>query len=111
MNGLTTHVLDLVAGAPGAGIALRLFGPVGELAALTTDGDGRAQLLPVDAMTPGGYRLEFDVGPYFRRVGMAVGDLGFFETVTIGFNLAEGVTKLHVPLLVSPHGYSTYRGS
>jgi 5-hydroxyisourate hydrolase len=111
MSGLTTHVLDLVAGAPGQGIAVRLFDGTGEVAALATDGDGRARLLEGDAMTPGAYRLEFDVGPYFRAQGLASGEPGFFETVTIGFNLAEGVTKLHVPLLVSPHGYSTYRGS
>ena len=111
MSGLTTHVLDLVAGAPGQGIAVRLFDGTGAVAALATDGDGRARLLAAEAMTPGGYRLEFDVGPFFRAKGLASGDPGFFETVTIGFNLAEGVTKLHVPLLVSPHGYSTYRGS
>ena len=111
MSGLTTHVLDLVAGAPGQGIAVRLFAGIGEVAALATDSDGRARLLEAEAMTSGAYRLEFDVGPYFRANGLASGDPGFFETVTIGFNLAEGVTKLHVPLLVSPHGYSTYRGS
>jgi 5-hydroxyisourate hydrolase len=111
MSGLTTHVLDLVVGAPGQGIAVRLFGGLEQIVALTTDGDGRARLLASDAMKPGAYRLEFDVGPYFRGRGTAIGDPGFFETVTIGFNLAEGVAKLHVPLLVSPHGYSTYRGS
>ena len=62
-------------------------------------------------MDPGGYRLEFDIGAYFRIESALAPAPAFLETVVIEFSVLPGVTKLHVPLLVSPHGYSTYRGS
>jgi 5-hydroxyisourate hydrolase len=115
VSGLTTHVLDLAAGRPAADVRVRLSrltGP-GELAPveIATDGDGRARLLHLSQLAAGLYRLEFGVGAYFRRTGAALAEPGFLETVAIEFNLPEQTVSHHVPLLVSPFGYSTYRGS
>ena len=115
MSGLTTHVLDLAAGRPAAEVLVRLSrltGPV-ELAPIeiATDGDGRARLLEASQMAAGLYRLEFGVGAHFRRTGATQTDPGFLETVAIEFNLPDQAASHHVPLLVSPFGYSTYRGS
>jgi 5-hydroxyisourate hydrolase len=115
MTGLTTHVLDLTAGRPAAGVAVRLF--VRETTCWTptvaahTDGDGRARLLPIEGFLAGTYRLEFDVGPHFRVSGAATAEPAFLETVAIEFTVADPGAHHHVPLLVSPFGYSTYRGS
>lgn len=115
MSGLTTHILDLTAGRPAVAVAIRLFarrdGAWAETITVQTDADGRARLLPGDAFTAGAYRLEFDVGPYFRVSGAAAADPGFLETVVIDFHVADADQHHHVPLLVSPFGYSTYRGS
>lgn len=113
MSGLTTHVLDTTHGKPAAGVALRLKRGAELLVATRTNADGRCDspLLSAAAMTPGAYRLEFDVGPYFRGLGVALPDPAFLETVTIDFGIADAAAHYHVPLLVSPFGYSTYRGS
>lgn len=115
MRGLTTHILDLTAGQPATAVAIRLFARAGagwtETTATLTDADGRAKLVPGEAFTAGGYRLEFDIGPYFRASGTMTGEPGFLETVVIEFNVADASQHHHVPLLVSPFGYSTYRGS
>ncbi len=113
MSGLTTHVLDTTHGKPAAGVALRLKRGETVLVAARTNADGRCDspLLSAEAMTPGAYRLEFDVGPYFRGLGVALPDPAFLETVVIDFGIAEPAAHYHVPLLVSPFGYSTYRGS
>ena len=115
MSGLTTHVLDLAGGRPAAGVAIRLLAKSGDgwrqLAASRADADGRSRLLAPVELTAGGYRLEFDIGAYFRGAGATNAEPGFLETVVIDFNVAGADQHLHVPLLVSPFGYSTYRGS
>jgi 5-hydroxyisourate hydrolase len=113
MSGLTTHILDTMHGRPAGGVAVRLMAGGRELARATTNGDGRCDwpLLSGDALEAGAYRLEFDVGPYFRGQGVDLPDPAFLETVAIEFGIAETGAHYHVPLLVSPFAYSTYRGS
>lgn len=113
MAGLTTHVLDTMHGRPAAGVRLRLSRGGEALVSATTNADGRvdAPLLTGEALTPGAYRLEFEVGAYFRGLGVALPRPAFLETVAIDFGVAEAGAHYHVPLLVSPFAYSTYRGS
>lgn len=115
MSGLTTHVLDQAIGRPAAGVAVRLSRRVGSevvaLVELRTDDDGRARLLSGEALEVGGYRLEFRVGDYFKGQGAALSDPPFLDVVVIDFAVADVAQHHHVPLLVAPFGYSTYRGS
>ncbi|MET0272276.1 MAG: hydroxyisourate hydrolase [Phenylobacterium sp.] len=111
MSGLTTHVLDTMHGRPAAGVAVRLFQGGRELARAVTNADGRCDTPLLAALEAGAYRLEFDIGPYFRKAGAALPDPAFLETVAIEFAVAEASQHYHVPLLVSPFAYSTYRGS
>ena len=113
MTGLTTHVLDTTHGRPAAGVALRLLRDGQILVETVTNGDGRcdAPLLTGETITAGAYRLEFEVGAYFRTAGMILPDPAFLETVVIDFGVEDTAAHYHVPLLVSPFGYSTYRGS
>jgi 5-hydroxyisourate hydrolase len=113
MSGLTTHVLDTMLGRPAAGVGLRLKRGQTIVVTTRTNADGRcdAPLLAGEAFTPGIYRLEFDVGPYYRDLGVVLPEPAFLETVAIEFGVADGAGHYHVPLLVSPFGYSTYRGS
>ena len=113
MSGLTTHVLDTASGKPAAGVALRLMRGGETLASTRTNADGRCDspLLTAEAMSAGAYRLEFDVGAYYRGLGVALPDPAFLDTVAIEFGVADAAAHYHVPLLVSPFGYSTYRGS
>jgi len=101
MAGITTHVLDTAKGKPAAGMKITLSRGGETLFAGETDQDGRAKLLPkADAGT---YQLVFDTGAYNAD--------GFFPLVTIAFTIVEESAHYHVPLLLSPFGYSTYRGS
>lgn len=102
MSHITTHVLDIALGKPAAGIDVLLSGPEGAIASGTTDADGRIRELGPDQLPPGDYRLEFVTGGYQPN--------GFFPRVVIEFVVA-GPEHYHVPLLLSPFGYSTYRGS
>ena len=113
MSGLTTHVLDTMHGRPAAGMSLRLLRGTETLVATVTNLDGRLDkpLLSGSAFKAGGYRLEFDVGEYFRDMGAPLSQPSFLETVVIDFNVTERDSHYHVPLLVSPFAYSTYRGS
>ena len=113
MTGLTTHVLDTTHGRPAAGVALRLIRDGLVLVETTTNADGRcdAPLLSAETLAPGAYRLEFEVGAYFRGRGLSLPEPAFLETVVIDFGIADMAEHYHVPLLVSPFGYSTYRGS
>jgi 5-hydroxyisourate hydrolase len=113
MSGLTTHVLDTASGKPAAGVAVRLSRGGEVLVSTRTNSDGRCDspLLTGEAMTPGAYRLEFEVGAYYRGLGVALPDPAFLDTVAVEFGIAEVGAHYHVPLLVSPFGYSTYRGS
>ncbi|GMR12191.1 MAG: hydroxyisourate hydrolase [Gemmatimonadota bacterium] len=114
MSAITTHVLDLVAGLPAAGLAVSLSRrDPGEswvhLANGRTDDDGRASdLLPEGGLgAPGTYRLSFQVGEYFA----ARGEPTFYPEVDITFAVEDSAGHYHVPLLLSRFGYSTYRGS
>jgi 5-hydroxyisourate hydrolase len=113
MSGLTTHVLDTMHGRPAAGVALRLLRGDELLTSAVTNADGRCDspLLTGDQLESGAYRLQFDVGDYFRGLGADLPEPAFLETVTLDFGVADPGGHYHVPLLVSPFGYSTYRGS
>lgn len=107
---ISTHVLDLQRGCPAAGIRVHLLrgGETRAVTAATTDDDGRAGAW-ADAvlLTPGGWTLSFEVGSYFAALGVD----SFYDDVTISFRAADAGAHYHVPLLLSPFGYSTYRGS
>jgi len=109
MSSLSTHVLDTTHGRPAQGVALRLLAEGEVLFEGRTDADGRCRDLP--ALTPGRYRLEFGVADYFRALGARLSDPPFLDWAPIEFGIAEAEGHYHVPLLVSPYGYSTYRGS
>ncbi len=109
MSHVTTHVLDTTNGRPAPGVVVMLEQAVGEqpiLGATTTDDDGRANDIGPDHLDPGTYRLRFNTGGYFADAGSAT----FFPEVIISFEVG-GASHYHVPLLLSPFGYSTYRGS
>ena len=113
---LTTHVLDTVHGKPAAGMSVALYVMQGEWALLKqarTNADGRldAPLLSGHDLVPGRYRLVFDVEAYFRHLGVELPKPAFLGQVPLDFGIADGATHYHVPLLVSPWAYSTYRGS
>ena len=113
LSGLTTHVLDTMHGRPAAGVSLRLSREGEAVAAAITNLDGRVDhpLLAAEALTAGRYRLEFEIGEYYRDMGVALSEPAFLETVIIEFGIADPGAHYHVPLLVSPFGYATYRGS
>lgn len=115
MGRLTTHILDTTHGSPAAGVEIRLFGLGDErklVAYAKTNNDGRTEhaLVEGELMRSGSYELEFDIGDYFRAKRLQLEDPHFLETVVIRFNVSEQ-EHYHVPLLVSPWSYSTYRGS
>lgn len=116
MGALTTHVLDTAAGQPARNLRYALFRlqPERRLAAEgLTNADGRcpAPLLEGEAFTSGEYELQFEAGEYFARSGAAPAERPFLGTVVIRFGVADSRQHYHVPLLLSPYGYSTYRGS
>lgn len=111
MSTLSTHVLDTMHGRPASGLALVLSGPDGEIGRGTTNADGRCPDLAPANLAPGRYALRFAVADYFRRLGVALPDPPFLDEVTVDFGIVAEGGHYHVPLLVSPYGYSTYRGS
>jgi 5-hydroxyisourate hydrolase len=110
---ISTHVLDTSIGRPAPSITVQLQRQSGaawtDVSKAVTDKDGRvAALLPPSAAAgAGGYRLTFDVGEYFRARGVE----SFYSKVSIDFVVRDAASHYHVPLLLSPYGYSTYRGS
>ncbi|AVZ40206.1 MULTISPECIES: hydroxyisourate hydrolase [unclassified Dietzia] len=105
---LSTHALDTSTGTPAAGLAYLLTDAAGaELAAGTTDGDGRAPELGGVRIGTGVYRLHFDTGAYQRSKGVR----GFYPEAVVCFEVTDPAAHHHVPLILSPFGYSTYRGS
>jgi 5-hydroxyisourate hydrolase len=113
MSAITTHVLDTARGRPAAGVEVALErvdgGRAEVLARGTTDADGRLRdlLAPGAPLAAGTYRLVFHTGAYFRAQGVD----GFYPEVPVLFQVRDGEAHYHVPLLLSPFGYSTYRGS
>ena len=115
MGKLTTHVLDTASGKPGSGISVKLFSMANGrhvVATAVTNSDGRTDqaLLDSDTYRAGTYELEFSVGPYFRDTNATQDSPPFLNDVVIQVTLS-GDDHYHVPLLVSPWSYSTYRGS
>ena len=116
MGRLTTHVLDTAHGTPGAGMRIDLFAVDGErrpIKSETTNSDGRCDgpLLEGDDLAAGTYELTFHAGDYFRAKGVDLPDPPFVDQVTVRFGIADADAHYHVPLLVSPWSYTTYRGS
>lgn len=118
MGRLTTHVLDTALGRPGAGIAIALYrvtaaGGREKLGDFTTNADGRCDrpLLADAAFTVGTYELVFAAGAYFDQRGLKLPDPKFLDEVAIRFGISAADQHYHVPLLLSPYSYSTYRGS
>lgn len=113
---LTTHVLDQSSGKPGAGIGIELY-RLGDaetlLSSAITNTDGRTDspILSADDALAGEYQLVFMAGDYFRRQGVELPDPPFLDKVVLRFGMTENGGHYHVPLLLSPYGYSTYRGS
>ncbi|MGA3003979.1 MAG: hydroxyisourate hydrolase [Acetobacteraceae bacterium] len=112
---LTVHALDMALGKPAEGLPLSLF-RIGnvvrtQLGAWHTNADGRcdAPLLAGDALLPGAYEIVFNVRAW--RQMAAAGDPGFYDLIPIRFRITDPVAHYHIPLLLSPYGYSTYRGS
>lgn len=105
---ISTHVLDSALGLPAAGVPVRLDAPSGSPPVeAVTDADGRVGELVRGALEPGVYRLRFDTGAYFAAGGRPA----FYPEVIVTFTVGDGDEHYHVPLLLSPFAYSTYRGS
>ena len=111
MSTITTHILDISRGRPAGGVAVvleRVGSPQSTmLARATTDADGRVKTFTSGPLEPGAYRLMFEVGPYFAAAGIEA----FYQRVVVEFEVRDAAQHYHVPLLLSPYGYSTYRGS
>jgi len=117
MGKLTTHVLNIASGIPAAGVRVELrrtdAGTATLIGAAQTDADGRcaAPLLDGAALRSGRYSLTFHVAAYFRSLGLTLSEPPFLDEVVIDFGVSDPAQNHHVPLLVSPWSYSTYRGS
>lgn len=117
MGRLTTHVLDTANGQPGHGIVIDVFylsgGERQLLITVTTNRDGRcdAPILEGDALIAGEYELVFHAGDYLRKQGLEADEPRFLDVIPLRFGVANANQHYHVPLLLSPYGYSTYRGS
>jgi 5-hydroxyisourate hydrolase len=117
MGRLTTHVLDAAHGCPGSAIRIDLYRVEGErlekIAEALTNSDGRcdAPLLQGGDYRSGVYQLQFSAGDYYRAKGVKLGDQAFLDEVVLRFGIDASQDHYHVPLLISPYSYSTYRGS
>jgi 5-hydroxyisourate hydrolase len=108
MSFISAHVLDALAGRPAPGVTVRLQTDGGQtLGTAVTDADGRVGDLGPDVLDPGDYRVVFATGAYFADRGQET----FYPRVTVSFTVAAGQSHYHVPLLLSPYAYTTYRGS
>lgn len=118
MTGLTTHVLDTALGRPASGLRIQLLRMQGEAAELIktvfTNDDGRVDGGPIlvgDEFQIGHYQLLFHAGDYLRATGTVLTEPAFLDVIPIRFGISDTSAHYHVPLLLSPYGYSTYRGS
>ena len=116
MGRLTTHVLDTASGLPATGLRIELWrAGAGEahIKTVETNSDGRvdAPLLEGDEFSVGTYELRFHAGDYLRSIGTALSDPAFLDVIPLRFGIADEAAHYHVPLLLSPYSYSTYRGS
>ncbi|MGV1789388.1 hydroxyisourate hydrolase [Rhizobium sp. A37_96] len=118
MTGLTTHVLDTALGRPAEGLTIDLFRIEGDarthLKTVRTNADGRVDggpMLVGDSFVAGTYELLFRAGDYLRASGAELPEPAFLDLVPIRFGIADTTAHYHVPLLISPYAYSTYRGS
>jgi 5-hydroxyisourate hydrolase len=117
MGKLSTHVLDTAQGKPGAGVQVELYEITNGARTLlkrdATNADGRCNtpLLEGEALRPGRYELVFAAGDYFAAQGVTLPEPRFIDRVTIAFGVADAAQNYHVPLVVTPWSYSTYRGS
>ena len=117
MAHLSTHVLDTSRGTPADGVAIDLHivveGRRQQVTSAMTNADGRTPvpLMSGEAIAPGQYELTFHVADYFKRQGVVLAAPPFLDDIVIRFGIADTRGQYHVPLLVSPYGYSTYRGS
>ncbi|MAP94548.1 MAG: hydroxyisourate hydrolase [Ponticaulis sp.] len=110
--GLSTHVLDQVSGQPASDLKIDLLFEGNPLGAFATNEDGRvADLLGENALSEGTYTLVFKAGDYLKAAPHLEIDTPFFDKVQIDFTVSDTTRHYHVPLLISPYGYSTYRGS
>jgi len=113
MNHVSTHILDLARGKPAAALNVQLerqdhTGSWHKISSARTDEDGRCgQLLLNEESAPGLYRIVFDTGSYFRSLNTTA----LYPVVEVTFEAREGDARFHIPLLLSPHGYTIYRGS
>jgi len=114
---LSTHVLDTALGRPAKGIRITLYRVSGnshrKIAEMVTNEDGRTdgRMLEGKAYQVGSYELVFAAGDYLRATGQVTGEVLFLDEVPIRFGISDAEAHYHVPLLLSAHGYSTYRGS
>ena len=115
MGRLTTHILDTASGRPAAGLVVELWRSehADRLKTAITNADGRLDgpILEGEAFTAGVYELRFRAGDYLRGLGIDLPEPAFLEVIPIRFGIADATQHYHVPLLLSPYGYSTYRGS
>ena len=107
MSQISTHILDTSVGRPAAGVTVELSQQDEVIASGVTDADGRLMELGPQRLEAGTYRLRFATGEYFQQTGSET----FYPSVSIDFSVADPEQHFHVPLLISPFGFSTYRGS
>ncbi len=105
MARISTHVLDIARGKPAAGVAVALYKGPELVRSTNTNTDGRTELFQGDDIAVGEYELRFQAGDYLGA------EPAFYDVITIRFHVADPVANYHVPLLLAPYGYSTYRGS
>lgn len=118
MTGLTTHVLDTASGRPAEGLKIDLYRLSGEsrekIRSVATNADGRVDGGPIligESFLAGEYELVFHAGDYLRAQGATLTEPAFLDVIPIRFGISDTAAHYHVPLLLSPYGYSTYRGS